>query len=55
MAGMGIILVVPESLKAKDSIAAKAAEYRGHKNVLSFHEFFHKVLGERRMPSWSLA
>jgi hypothetical protein len=55
MAGMGITLVVPESLKAKDSIAAKAAEYRGHENVLSFHEFFHDVLGKRRLPSWSLA
>ena len=55
MAGMGITLVVPETLKAKDSIAAKAAEYRGHKNVLSFHEFFHDVLRGRRMPSWSLA
>lgn len=52
MAAMGITLVVPERLKAKDSIAAKAAEYRGHHNVLSFHEFFHDVLRGKRMPSW---
>ncbi|MBW8303830.1 MAG: hypothetical protein K0M78_07785 [Brevundimonas sp.] len=55
MSAMGITLVVPEKLKAKDSIAAKAAEYRGHKNVLSFREFFHDVLREKRMPSWLVA
>lgn len=52
MAAMNITLVVPERLKAKDSTAAKAAEYRGHKNVLSFHEFFRDVLRDGRMPSW---
>ncbi len=52
MDAMGIVLVVPEKLKAPGSDAAKAAEYRGHANVLSFREFFDE-LRRNRMPDWS--
>lgn len=52
MARMGIMLVVPEKLTAKGSDAAKAAEYRGHPNVLSFKKFFDEVLRQKRMPGW---
>lgn len=54
MAEMGITLVVPEKLKAEGSEAAKAAEYRGHPNVLSFREFFRGELRDKRMLSWPL-
>jgi hypothetical protein len=54
MADMGITLVVPEKLKAEGSDAAKAAEYRGHPNVLSFREFFRGELRDKRMLSWPL-
>lgn len=54
MAAMGVTLVVPENLKAKGSLAAKAAEYRDHKNVLSFKEFFDGVVRDNRMPSWAV-
>lgn len=54
MAEMGITLVVPEKLKAEGSEAAKAAEYRGHPNVLSFREFFREELRDKRMLNWPL-
>jgi hypothetical protein len=52
MAEMGITLVVPEKLKAKGSDAAKAAEYSGHSNVLSFREFFRGELRDKRLLNW---
>lgn len=52
MAEMGVTLVVPENLKSPTSTAAKAAEYRGHRNVLTFREFFDDVLRDKRMASW---
>lgn len=54
MAEMGITLVVPEKLKAEGSEAAKAAEYRGHSNVLSFREFFRGELRDKRMLNWPM-
>lgn len=55
MADMGITLVVPEALKDRTSTAARAAEYRGHRNVLSFRAFFDDVLKGQRLPGWPRA
>lgn len=49
MAGAGIRLVVPESLKASD-----AAVYCKQTNVISFAEFFCSDIGKRRMPLLNL-
>jgi len=47
MASFGVHLVIPESLK--DS---KEAEYKGHKNVLSFREFCDNVI-QPRIEAWA--
>ena len=46
MAGMGIHLVVPEKLKK-----SKETEYDGHKNVLSFRDFFDGEI-TKRLIGW---
>ncbi|MGR9168620.1 type II restriction endonuclease [Rhizobium sp. KDH_Rht_773_N] len=46
MASMGVVLVVPESLKK-----SKEAEYAGRKNVISFRELFSDEIASR-MASW---
>lgn len=48
MASMGIVLVVPESLKV-----SKSTEYVRHDNVLDFATFFRDELKARRMPAWA--
>ncbi|WP_420472399.1 type II restriction endonuclease [Brevundimonas sp. FT23042] len=52
MADLGIKLVVPESLKSRDTNAGKGTEYGRHENVLSFSTFFRDVLRDQRMPLW---
>lgn len=47
MASMGIILVVPESLKT-----SRSTEYVRHDNVIDFRTFFREELGDRRLPAW---
>jgi len=46
MASMGVVLVVPESLKK-----SKEAEYAGRRNVISFRELFSDEIAAR-MASW---
>jgi hypothetical protein len=46
MASMGVVLVVPESLKK-----AKEAEYSGRENVISFDELFSDKIAAR-MQTW---
>jgi hypothetical protein len=48
MATMGIILVVPETLKSESN---KMTEYSGHPNVLSFKAFFDDAI-RHRLGSW---
>ncbi|MDP3379285.1 MAG: type II restriction endonuclease [Brevundimonas sp.] len=55
MASMGITLVVPEILTSASSKAAKAAEYRGHSNVVTFRQFFDTEIRDKRLRHWSTA
>ena len=50
MASLGIVLVVPESLKASQS-----TEYVRHDNVIDFRAFFQDELRAKRMPAWQAA
>ncbi|MDP3400983.1 MAG: type II restriction endonuclease, partial [Brevundimonas sp.] len=52
MASMGITLVVPEILTSASSTAAKAAEYRGHSNVITFRQFFDTEIRDKRLRHW---
>lgn len=45
---LGIVLVVPESLKK-----SKSTEYVRHNNVIDFRTFFRDELKGRRMPAWA--
>lgn len=47
MGRQGIVLVVPESLKASDTTA-----YSSQENVISFKTFFETVLRDERVPLW---
>ena len=47
MAGLGIQLVVPESLKCSTD-----TEYVRHTNVIDFRTFFRSELASRRLPNW---
>lgn len=48
MSSIGITLVVPESLKASDT-----TEYKKHKSVINFKNFFELELKKKRMPTWN--
>jgi len=50
---LGIRLVVPESLVTGKSGLAKATDYKDHKNVMSFRDFFRQALGKDRLPLWA--
>ena len=47
MASLGIVLVVPEGLKA-----SKSTEYVRHENVLTFRRFFRDELAGKRLEGW---
>lgn len=47
MQRLGIFLVVPESLKNSDTTT-----YKEQKNVISFKDFFERVIREDRLPIW---
>lgn len=47
MSSLGIVLVVPEALKASTD-----TEYVRHTNVITFKAFFETELAERRLPGW---
>lgn len=48
MGALGIILVVPESLKI-----SKSTEYVRHSNVMDFRTFFRDELRGKRLPAWA--
>lgn len=48
MAALGIVLVVPESLKSSTD-----TEYVRHENVISFKAFFEIEIAANRLPGWS--
>lgn len=48
MGTLGIVLVVPESLKK-----SKSTEYVRHSNVIDFRTFFRDELKGKRLPAWA--